>query len=211
MKHKNTSLGFTIVELLVVILVIGILAGLVYTGYGQYQRKAKNSLKNDAAKSLTVGLKTYIGKYNQYPLPDSAVSIIYGVCLGKGPELRDGKCTNASWSEVSSNFNVELEKVTKLSNFEYDTSRIQLSGGEFYEGIVFVQRGGAKVNSKNNKFFLEYALAGDDATCGKQGAVKRNNPNSYESTTLDYSLRANGNTLCVIPLLDPDNPESVLP
>lgn len=53
MRNKNTN-GFTIVELLVVIVVIAILAGVVIVGYGAWRNDiATSSVKNDLTAALT--------------------------------------------------------------------------------------------------------------------------------------------------------------
>ncbi|MBP6880074.1 prepilin-type N-terminal cleavage/methylation domain-containing protein [Candidatus Saccharibacteria bacterium] len=209
MKDKQTTFGFTIIELVVVILIIGILASLSYGGYGRYRRNAENSLKNDAAKALAAGLKTYVGKNNEYPAKNTMTGE-FGACLGNGPELEDGLCTNTTWAQVRSDFNAELEKITKLSRFDYETKRLLVDNGDYFEGVVFIHRPSARVDGKYNKFFLEYALEGDNALCG-EGVVKRNDANNYVSTNQGYSFRGSGNTRCVIPLFDPDNPEALLP
>lgn len=54
-RNKNYSKnGFTIVELIVVIAVIAILAGLVIVGYGQWRSNLTNSeVKNDLSAAAT--------------------------------------------------------------------------------------------------------------------------------------------------------------
>lgn len=59
--------GFTIVELLIVIVVIGILAGLVITTYNGIQQKARNTERTTDLKTLQSQLEAYNANNGRYP------------------------------------------------------------------------------------------------------------------------------------------------
>lgn len=59
--------GFTIVELLIVIVVIGILAGLVITTYNGIQQKARNTERQTDLKALQGQLEAYYATNGYYP------------------------------------------------------------------------------------------------------------------------------------------------
>jgi prepilin-type N-terminal cleavage/methylation domain-containing protein len=59
--------GFTIVELLIVIVVIGILAGLVITTYNGIQQKARNTERNTDLKADQGQLEAYYASNGRYP------------------------------------------------------------------------------------------------------------------------------------------------
>jgi general secretion pathway protein G len=59
--------GFTIVELLIVIVVIGILALLVITTYSTIQQKARNSKRASDIKSLQTQIEAYFTQSGHYP------------------------------------------------------------------------------------------------------------------------------------------------
>jgi len=63
--------GFTIVELLIVIVVIGILAGLVITTYNGIQQKARNTERTTDLKTLQSQLEAYYATNAYYPGADS--------------------------------------------------------------------------------------------------------------------------------------------
>lgn len=65
-KVKNSK-GFTIVELLIVIVVIGILALLVVTTYSGIQQKARNSKRQVDIKSLQTQLEGFYSSNGYYP------------------------------------------------------------------------------------------------------------------------------------------------
>lgn len=68
---KKQNKGFTIVELLIVIVVIGILAGLVITTYNGIQTKARNTERTTDLKAVQGQLEAYYANKGYYPGNDS--------------------------------------------------------------------------------------------------------------------------------------------
>lgn len=64
---KKRNQGFTIVELLIVIVVIGILALLVITTYSGIQAKARNSKRQSDLNSIQTQLEAYFQQNGNYP------------------------------------------------------------------------------------------------------------------------------------------------
>ena len=64
---KKRNEGFTIVELLIVIVVIGILALLVITTYSGIQQKARNSKRQTDVQSLQTQLEAFYSQNGYYP------------------------------------------------------------------------------------------------------------------------------------------------
>src|SRR3954464_1530924 len=67
MKISKKQQGFTIVELLIVIVVIGILAALVITTYSGIQAKARNSKRSADMSSVQTQLEAYFTAQQHYP------------------------------------------------------------------------------------------------------------------------------------------------
>lgn len=67
MRKPLRQSGFTIIELLVVLIVIGILATLVITTYSGVQAKNRNSDRQATITSIQAELETYYAQYNMYP------------------------------------------------------------------------------------------------------------------------------------------------
>ena len=65
LKHK--SKGFTIVELLIVIVVIGILATLVIVTFTGIKEKARDSKRKNDINAIAAALETYNSDKNTYP------------------------------------------------------------------------------------------------------------------------------------------------
>jgi len=63
---KKDNRGFTIVELLIVIVVIGILAGLVITTYNGIQQKARNTERQTDLKTLQAQLEAYYAENDSH-------------------------------------------------------------------------------------------------------------------------------------------------
>ena len=64
---KQRQSGFTIVELLIVIVIIGILAGLVITTFVGIQQRARNSERQTDINSVSSQLEGYFAKNSGYP------------------------------------------------------------------------------------------------------------------------------------------------
>jgi prepilin-type N-terminal cleavage/methylation domain-containing protein len=64
---KKRNEGFTIVELLIVIVVIGILALLVITTYSGIQQKARNSKRQTDIQSLQTQMEAFYSQNGYYP------------------------------------------------------------------------------------------------------------------------------------------------
>ena len=64
---KNKQSGFTIVELLIVIVVIGILAGLVITTFNGIQQKARDTERETDIKAIHAQVEAYWAQKGYYP------------------------------------------------------------------------------------------------------------------------------------------------
>lgn len=103
MAHKtklNNQKGFTIVELLIVIVVIGILAALVITTFTGIQQKARNTERTTDIKALHGQIEAYYAQNGFYPdLADVTTTNLKGLDAGAlvdpkaapGVTLKDGE------------------------------------------------------------------------------------------------------------------------
>ena len=65
--HSQNNKGFTIVELLIVIVVIGILAALVVTTYGGIQAKARNGKRSTDIQVIQTQIEAFYSQSGYYP------------------------------------------------------------------------------------------------------------------------------------------------
>ena len=73
----KTKSGFTIVELLIVIVVIAILAAITIVAYNGIQQRANNTQRIAAAKEWVKGFKEYIAANQTYP-----TNVVGAFCIG---------------------------------------------------------------------------------------------------------------------------------
>ncbi len=118
MNKKQT--GFTIVELLIVIVAIGILAAITIVAYNGMQTRANNTARVNEAKQWEGVLSAYAVTYGKYP-----DVLTYSMCLGENyPDVNTdgiGDCwdlhSGGNRFSVNTTLNSELRKVTsKLPN-----------------------------------------------------------------------------------------------
>lgn len=184
--------GFTIVELLIVIVVIGILAALVLNSFSDSQRRARNTQMILAVKDYQKALKNIEADTGRYPYNFSAW---HGACLGDG---YTGNC----WSGDSGTYSVNTDfdtlikekglmgvkpKVpTKMYQFN-DTN--QRSGIVYFDNLPSVS-GRPDLGGQTIEYFLE----GAGQSCGVSGA------------TANGATGGGTFTNCVLKLSDPQSP-----
>jgi prepilin-type N-terminal cleavage/methylation domain-containing protein len=153
-KHKQQH-GFTIVELLIVIVVIGVLAAIVITAFNGVQARAENN-KTVAAVNQDVKLLMMYKEINgSYP----ATSPGYA-CIGTG--YNGGIChtqadgvTAAAQEQAA--FNTALRTVGTIPNAS--TVPLQMNGGQVVAGVSF----------ENGSGMIRYHLNGASQPCNAGG------------------------------------------
>lgn len=136
--------GFTIVELLIVIVVIGILAGLVITTYNGIQQKARNTERTTDLKTLQSQLEAYYANNGSYPLAandgsglgtdsDKNVAFIQANLKGTDKEtLRDPQAAAGHYELLTTGTTATAKKYTYVpasDGSSYKLYALQEGGG----------------------------------------------------------------------------------
>ncbi len=194
--------GFTIVELLIVIVVIGILAGITIVAYGGIQQRANNTAKYQAAASYEKSIQLYIAENNNAP-PMGAGS----VCLGHGYSIRGsdtvGSCGGSDYTTkedpaFDTAIKTILSRVPDASN-----KVVTKENGVTYVGITLTNWDGFRVDGQPNPYIMQFVLEGRDQDCKVPGVVQMINGewgNFTYATTQRNTFYDNVSTTCAIAL-----------
>lgn len=144
--------GFTIVELLIVIVVIGILAAITIVSYNGIQQRARNT-------QVIAGVQAYNKALRSYHAVNSAYPTATG-CLGAN--YPSDQC----WQGDSGNIGVNSTLDSNLASFIQ--AKPTLATSLFSIGITNNMRAGAMFNSTQNR--IVYYLSGAGQPCGVSGA-----------------------------------------
>ena len=183
------SRGFTIVELLIVIVVIGILAALVIVAYNGIQQRANNTAKITAVKDYQTIINTYIRQYGALPYNSVA-------CVGEPSNYTDWDSNGSLDCHRSLNtyhpntsFITELKKISPNLPKYNSTQLGPASDGQYYAGISYLT--GQTYDGRSDQAALFYWLEGASQSC--QNAEIANT----------YNVAGTNVTFCVAKLLNP--------
>jgi len=90
-SHRVCS-GFTLVEIMIVVVIIGLLAAIAIAAVSRVRRRAQNSRFVSDLRTFTQAFETYAMKSGQWP-PDGTPAVI--------PASMSGEFRNASWTATT--------------------------------------------------------------------------------------------------------------
>lgn len=67
MPHQSRNSGFTLMELLVVVAIIGMLASVVIANVGSARSQARDAQRQTDMKNIELALELYYDEHNEYP------------------------------------------------------------------------------------------------------------------------------------------------
>lgn len=207
LKNKIKK-GFTIVELLIVIVIIGILATILILNFGSIQKRASNLNRIVAARNALKIVNEYIDATHSYPDTTGASQCIGsnfpgGKCWGVDSVAPYGSPTLESDSTTFVN---KLSTAGKLSSITY--SAVDMG---YWHGIgpVYHYMATRTVDGNSRPAIIIYFLDGLNQDCGLEPTLKpvvagtpghNENTDAYTTVTTKPRFTAtNGSgTYCIV-------------
>jgi prepilin-type N-terminal cleavage/methylation domain-containing protein len=157
MKIPTTRFGFTLVELMVVVSVIGILSSIIYANFGAGRAAARDDVRKSALKEVQLALELYKAQYGSYPAAGCSAGA--GVWVGPGPvgSMPSGTACDTYIAGLTPDF---------IATLPIDPSRENESGIGYY-----YQSNGTGYKLINNAIERKLVASYDDeyARCPSQG------------------------------------------
>ena len=130
-QKRNGNKGFTIVELLIVIVVIGILAALVIIQFTNIQARARDTERKSDIRSIVSKLAEFYALNGRYPtaLNDSALALPAESCKAPGGS---GDCSTPDYTFAASSAATADGTATDSGKFIVYTNAMETGGNTFY-------------------------------------------------------------------------------
>jgi len=168
--HQFLRPGFTIIELLVVIVIIAILASLTLVGYGAVTKDAYNAQVVAGVVQYKDTIEAYKAYFRKYPptTREIAEEQIALACLGDGyPADYCGKVTGRETYE-DPGFNTELAKIGQGGAIAIE--KLAVNAETFVGAVYGIDQVGGDKSPTNYARTIQYALKGKNADCKVDGA-----------------------------------------
>lgn len=88
--------GFTLIELMVVISVIGILVSIVYVNFSDAKKQARDRVRQAQLQELQVAVESYKDKYGRYPAPGCGS---FSASMSGGPWAGPANQFDTAWND----------------------------------------------------------------------------------------------------------------
>jgi prepilin-type N-terminal cleavage/methylation domain-containing protein len=158
MKNTQRARGFTLIELMVVVAIIGLLSSIVLASLNQSRNKGTNGHIQTDIHQYMNALELYYTKNNGvYPTPAAGTGTF--VCLGSYP---GGSC----WGGVQGN---DLGLVTALAPYiQNPPGQTVAIGANTFTGYIYQLKA-------NGQYEIKWFLYGANQKCGYYSGVAGNN------------------------------------
>ncbi len=177
MRFISQRSGFTIVELLVVIVIIAILAAVSIVAYNGVQTRAENTKTLSGLGQLGKALQLYKNDNGRYPLvkaPGTSSSFTFVCVSSSDPSNKCGKvggsdnsCAGVGQGAGSSIFEAAIKtvmsSVPEVSNLDMQCDNIQVRGALYYVHLF-------DATASDQNAYVLYFLKGNEQCRAPAGA-----------------------------------------
>lgn len=193
MINSKRASGFTIVELLIVVVVIAVLASIAIVSYVGIQDKARNTNFLMAMDAYEKSLRMHHAENGTYPSTDVGGQSYVPVCLGNYPALpgfSESNCMADSFNPSAQNGGVVNPAVNQallkyISALPDVSSMVfSINGGPYYRGILYT--GGGNSSQATLSYYTN-----SDQPCGRGLKSLGTDPSGKPFTKCDIILTGN--------------------
>lgn len=175
-SRKHRANGFTIVELLIVIVVIGILAAITIVVYNGIQDRANNTTTIDGMTKYTKLFQMYAIDNGTYPSTSVYPCLISDASGGCGRVSGSGGCSFSGLAPQSTAFTALLSSYA--GSMPTISSQTMSCNGETYKGAY------VNANSTNPKTLTMVVYLKGNITCPSIGIASPTYRKQLDQTTM---------------------------
>lgn len=163
----NVSPGFSLVEMLIVIVVIAILAAITMVTYSGITQRAENSRRIAAARQIQELFKSYTSSYGKNPATVDGSYASGGMCL-----TVDKQCTNYAAQDMQSVDNsVLMTELRKIGSPPQSAPGTAGNAWGTYKGLYLDYNNYRTYNGKAAPYLMMFWLKGDKQQCALPDTV----------------------------------------
>lgn len=187
---RRAAVGFTIVELLIVVVIIAILAAITITTYSGIQQRANNAAIIDAASKTYRILEAYIGANDAYPskVDWGCITVDTG-CRLSGPAVPTSTYLLSNLATIGTT----PKSIPGPSTYRY--------------GISYSYDASRTVDGVARPLTLHYFLYGTSQQCQLSGVINSAYPGAASSAT-GYTQANDGGSGMTYCMISPPGPLS---
>lgn len=198
MQDKKGRAGFTIVELLIVIVVIAVLAAITVVAFNGVQQRARNTQRATTADGYIKMVRLYVTQNGAYPHNANA-------CLGDTNTDTNsdgiGDCGTNGDTNQSSTLSTELRKVA--SSLPPINSPPIKDGANTIRGIRYNINATRTVDGKTRPLMIMYYLEGNAQNCGRSDVVADIGGGTTWQSGAQYTYTTADKTSCYVSIAAP--------
>jgi prepilin-type N-terminal cleavage/methylation domain-containing protein len=183
---KKNNYGFTIVELLIVIVVIAILAAISIVAYNGIQQRSRNTQTINAVASWVKALKLYEADNGAMPNNSGCLGSVAG--YGYGPDGTDVSGYQCRQDNPSYGISVNSSFNTALASYLQNSLPQPYTKAAYLHTSTYWYRGAYYYNTSPGR--IDFVLEGKGTTCPTIGGLTLyNSQNSSTTDTVFCSIR----------------------